>query len=52
MYRILYGTHILLAMCVALPLSAANTDLRHPLDPLTWQEHWGVLEIWRGRKGG
>ncbi|MGH7946325.1 MAG: hypothetical protein ACREF9_15145 [Opitutaceae bacterium] len=47
MYRILYVVHFFLAMGVALPLSAADTDLRHPLDPLTWQEHWAVLEILR-----
>lgn len=32
---------------VLLPSVAAGQEVRHPLDPLTWQEHWTVIEVLR-----
>jgi primary-amine oxidase len=39
----------LLAVAVAFlgGASTAHAQQRHPLDPLTWQEHWTVLEVLR-----
>jgi primary-amine oxidase len=41
---------LVLLLLTALPLSAqtgAATPNAHPLDPMTWQEHWTVLEVLR-----
>ena len=32
---------------VLLPSVAVGQEVRHPLDPLTWQEHWTVIEVLR-----
>ena len=38
---------LLLAVC---PLSLVAQSAQHPLDPLTWQEYWTVLEVLRDAK--
>jgi primary-amine oxidase len=37
---------LLSAVLIASP-AAAGQEVRHPLDPLSWQEHWTVLEVLR-----
>ncbi|WP_041354533.1 hypothetical protein [Nitrosococcus halophilus] len=34
-------------LAVISPLTVAAQGVRHPLDPLTWQEYWTVLEVLR-----
>jgi primary-amine oxidase len=36
---------VMATVAVAFPISAQAP--RHPLDPLTWEEHWAVLEVLR-----
>jgi primary-amine oxidase len=45
MYRPVAVVLVLLSLAGAAP--AAAQDVRHPLDPLTWQEYWTVLETLR-----
>lgn len=40
------GSALLLAIMVLAP-RASSAQVRHPLDPLTWQEHWVLLEVLR-----
>jgi primary-amine oxidase len=42
--RVLLLLTLLCALCVP---RAASAQARHPLDPLSWQEHWTVLEVLR-----
>jgi primary-amine oxidase len=41
---------LLLILFVSVPGAAAAQPIQHPLDPLTWQEHWTVLEVLRDAK--
>lgn len=34
-------------LLVAAPFAGASEDSRYPLDPMTWSEHWTVLEVLR-----
>lgn len=44
--RGLFFLSILLALCVSLNSTAAKgQDITHPLDPLTWQQYWVVLDV-------
>ncbi len=37
----------LLALLTVVPFARASQDAQHQLDPMTWQEHWTVLEVLR-----
>lgn len=39
---------IAVLVCLLVSIGSTNAqEISHPLDPLTWQEHWSVLEILR-----
>jgi len=37
----------LLALLTVVSFARASQDGQHQLDPMTWQEHWTVLEVLR-----
>ncbi|HEX4948754.1 MAG TPA: hypothetical protein VFZ34_18905, partial [Blastocatellia bacterium] len=41
---------LLVLFLVFAPLKLAAQGTQHPLDPLTWQEYWTVLEVLRDAK--
>ena len=42
-----YKIHSLLFLMLTSPLTAASQTVEYPLDPMTWSEHWTVLEVLR-----
>jgi Cu2+-containing amine oxidase len=45
-----HRTFLLLLVLAAAPGASSAQGQQHPLDPLTWQEHWTVLEVLRDAK--
>jgi primary-amine oxidase len=51
MKRHIFSLLLVSSLCSVLcPLRLAAQAAQHPLDPLTWQEYWTVLEVLRGAK--
>lgn len=40
---------LLFLLLTAFPLVATANEIRHPLDPMSWAEHWIVLEVLRDK---